>query len=537
MAFRMGIDVGGTNTDAVILNDDLEVVAKTKHHTTDDVMTGIVAVVADVLEQIGDDREKVAYAMLGTTQATNAIVERKRLNKVAAIRIGLPATESIAPMTGWPEELKAAIGDMAYLIHGGNEFDGREIAQLDEERIREICREVAGKATSVAITSVFSPVSTDHEERAAAIVREELGEDMPVSLSYEIGSIGLLERENATILNAALVDVARRTITSFKEALAAEGIDPRVYLGQNDGTLMNVDYALRYPILTIACGPTNSIRGAAYLAHQEDALVVDVGGTTTDVGVLVNGFPRQSSLAVEIGGVRTNFRMPDLISLGLGGGTIIRGIRGADAIVENASGIDMATATKDRGFTVGPDSVGYEITERARIFGGTDTTATDIVVALGHADLGDASAVADIDRTEADTVNARMIEMVEDLIDRMKTSAEPAPVILVGGGSLILPTDLEGGSIVVKPDHYEVANAIGSAIAQVSGEVERIYALEGTTRDAVVEEAKQLAIEDAKAAGADPDTIEIVDLEDVPLAYLPGNATRIRVKAAGNLQL
>src|SRR5699024_9854598 len=106
MAFRMGIDVGGTNTDAVILNDDLEVVAKTKHHTTDAVMTGIVAVVADVLEQIGDDRQKVAYAMLGTTQATNAIVERKRLNKVAAIRIGLPATESIAPMTGWPEELK-----------------------------------------------------------------------------------------------------------------------------------------------------------------------------------------------------------------------------------------------------------------------------------------------------------------------------------------------------------------------------------------------------------------------------------------------
>ena len=146
------------------------------------------------------------------------------------------------------------------------------------------------------------------------------------------------------MLNASLVDVARTTADGFVSALQREGIDARVYFGQNDGTLMAVEYATRYPILTIACGPTNSIRGASYLAKHKNALVVDVGGTTTDVGVLVNGFPRESSIAVEIGGVRTNFRMPDLISIGLGGGTIVR---------------------NDQGITIGPDSVGYRITEGA----------------------------------------------------------------------------------------------------------------------------------------------------------------------------
>src|SRR5699024_10855702 len=87
--------------------------------------------------------------------------------------------------------------------------------------------------------------------------------------------------------------------------------------------LMSVEYTVRYPILTIACGPTNSLRGAAYLSGRSDALVIDVGGTTTDIGVLSHSFPRQSSLAVEIGGVRTNFRMPDIMSVGLGGGTVI----------------------------------------------------------------------------------------------------------------------------------------------------------------------------------------------------------------------
>ncbi|MBO8136949.1 MAG: hydantoinase/oxoprolinase family protein [Desulfotomaculum sp.] len=514
MSYRIGIDVGGTNTDAVILDKNLVPIAKAKTPTTADVTSGIYNAISLVLNQKEVDRSEIKYAMLGTTHCTNAVVERKRLNKVAVIRIGLPATGAIKPLTGWPQDLKEAIGNMYFLVGGGHEFDGREIAPLDEKAIRDIAKQVKGVADSVAITSVFAPVSTDHEKRAAEIIKEELG-DIPVSLSHEIGSIGLLERENATVLNAALVDVARTTAEGFKDALAREGIDAKIYFGQNDGTLMSVDYAVRYPILTIACGPTNSIRGASFLTKHKNALVVDVGGTTTDVGVLVNGFPRQSSIAVEIGGVRTNFRMPDLISIGLGGGTVVR---------EGSEGI-----------TIGPDSVGYRITEAGLVFGGNTLTTTDVVTALGKAAIGDVTKVKDLNQDMLKQTYKKIVSMAEEVVDRMKTSSEPIPVILVGGGSVILPDELVGASEVLRPEHYDVANAIGSAIAQVSGQIERVFSIDELGREGALKMAKDMAIEEAVKAGADPATIEIVEIDDVPLAYMPGNATKIRVKAAGNL--
>lgn len=514
--YRIGIDVGGTNTDAVILDDEFNVIAETKSPTTTDVSEGIYKAMEQVISASGVPRSQIKYAMLGTTHCTNAIVERKRLNSIAIIRIGAPATLAVKPLIGVPEDLRSLLGKYSYIIHGGHEFDGREIMPLDEEALYKIANEIKGHVDSVAITSVFSPVSTDHEERAALILKEVLGENLAVSLSSEIGSVGLLERENATVLNASVVNVAKTTIRGFVNALKEEGIDASVFLGQNDGTLMSVDYALRYPILTVACGPTNSLRGASYLTGHSDAIVVDVGGTTMDIGVLVGSFPRESSIAVEIGGARTNFRMPDLVSVGLGGGTIIR-------IGENDS------------FTIGPDSVGYQITEKAMVFGGDTLTLTDVVVALNKANVGDPSKVSHLDQNLLEKVYASLIEQVEIGIDRMKTSSGPVPVILVGGGSVLIPKELEGASEVIQPPNNGVANAIGSAIAQVSGQVERVFSLDELGREKTLELAKQMAIDEAVKAGADEGSCQIVDIEDVPLAYLPGNATRIRAKAAGSL--
>lgn len=515
--YRIGIDVGGTNTDAVILDEDFNVIAETKTPTTEDVSSGIYKAMREVINASNVPLDAIKYAMLGTTHATNAIVERKRLNAIAIIRLGAPATLAVKPLIGVPDDLRETLGKHVSIVQGGHEFDGREIMPLDEKALYRIAEEVKGHVDSVAITSVFSPVSRDHEERAAEIMREVMGEDLPVSLSCEIGSVGLLERENATILNASVVNVAKTTINGFVNALKEEGIhDARIFLGQNDGTLMSVDYALKYPILTVACGPTNSLRGASYLSGHDNAIVVDVGGTTTDVGVLVGSFPRESSLAVEIGGARTNFRMPDLVSVGLGGGTIVR-------IKENGA------------FTVGPDSVGYRLTEKALVFGGDTLTATDVVVALGKAEIGEPEKVRHLDRSLLEAVYEEMTSMVELAIDRMKTSADPVPVILVGGGSILVPKTLEGASEVIRPTNHGVANAIGSAIAQVSGQVERVFSLDELGREKTLELAKQMAIDEAIEAGADPDRCEIVDIEDVPLAYLPGNATRVRVKAAGDL--
>ena len=514
MSLRIGIDVGGTNTDAVLM-DGLTVVAKIKTPTTEDVTSGITTALRHVLESSGTATGAIAGVMIGTTHFTNAVVERKRLEPTAALRLGLPATAALPPFVDWPDDLADVLGRHAYLVHGGHEFDGREIAPLDMDELRGVAREMRDKGiTAVAVSSVFSPVNTSMEQEAAALIAAEVP-GVSVTVSSDIGRIGLLERENAAILNACLRPLARQTVAAFRQAIAALGISAPLYLTQNDGTLMSADFAEQYPVLTFASGPTNSMRGAAFLSGLKDAMVVDVGGTTSDVGALTHGFPREASVAVDIGGVRTNFRMPDVYSFGLGGGSLVR----------------------EDPLRVGPRSVGYRITQEARVFGGETITASDIAVAAGVAEMGDPARVADLDAELVRAAIDRIQEMTDTAVDRMKTSAEAIPVIVVGGGSVLIARPVAGASEMVKPPHYEAANAVGAAIAQISGEVDRVYALEGRSRADALDDAKAEATQKAIAAGADPATVQIVDVEDVPLTYLPGNATRIRVKAVGDLTL
>lgn len=509
---RIGIDVGGTNTDAVVM-DGKTVVSSTKTPTTANVSDGIVTALKNLVAQSGLDVSRLDGVMIGTTHFTNAVVERRHLQPTACIRLGLPATAALPPMVDWPDDLRQVVGGHYYLAHGGHEFDGREISPFNPSEIRQIAEQIGSKGIqAIAISSVFSPVNTDFEERAAAIVREVLP-GAHITLSSTIGRIGLLERENAAIMNACLRQLAIRTVGGFKAALAELNITAPFYISQNDGTLMNADFATDHPVLTFASGPTNSMRGAAFLSSLKDAIVIDVGGTTTDVGVLQHGFPRVAALAVSIGGVRTNFRMPDTLSIGLGGGSIIQ----SDPL------------------KVGPQSVGYEITSKALVFGGSTLTTTDVIVAAGKAEIGDASRVAHLDKNLLHAVEARIEEMINVVVDRMKTSAAPMPVIAVGGGSILIQRPISGASEVILPGSYSVANAIGAAIAQVGGETDRIFSLTELSRQQALAQAKQEAADRAIAAGADANTVSIVEVEEVPLAYLPGNATRIMVKAVGDL--
>ena len=516
--YKLGIDVGGTNTDAVLIDENRNVIADIKCPTTGDIYDGILDALRTVLSVSGVDKSQIRQAMLGTTQCTNAIVERKNLAPIGILRLGAPATLGIPPMVDWADDIRAICVESA-VIGGGFEYDGKPLAPLDVEAARAFFLRMKEKGVkSIAISGVFSTVRSDHELEVAQLCREVMGEDVHISISSEIGSMGLIERENATILNAALWKVAERFTDGFAQSLQDEGItNADVYLSQNDGTLMTMEHARRYPILTVACGPTNSIRGASYLSHLRDAIVIDVGGTTTDFGVIQNGFPLESSVAVTIGGVRTNFRMPDVVSIGLGGGSIVR-------------------ERPDGTVTVGPDSVGYEITKRALVFGGDTLTATDIAVRLGMYQLGDPSKVAHISEELARKALAAMSAMVEDGIDSMKVSSADMDVILVGGGSIILPEKLSGAAKVVKPEHFGCANAIGSAISKVSGTFEQLINYDEIPRDKALEQAKAQAVELAAAAGAQRDTVEIIEVEDVPLAYYPGNTNRVKVKAAGDLK-
>lgn len=510
---RLGIDVGGTNTDAVLL-DRGEVIAWAKHPTTPDVSSGIFAAVRDVLAQAPLAPPEISAVMLGTTHFTNAVVQRRDLARITVIRLGLPATTSIPPLEDWPDDLRDTVAELAVILPGGHQFDGREIAPLDWQALEQLAGELQRRGVgTAAITAVFSPAVPTHEDAVAEFLTARVPE-LRVTRSREIGRIGLLERENAAALNATLVPLAEQTVRAFQQALSELGLEAPLYLSQNDGTLMTAEFAARYPVLTFASGPTNSMRGAAVLSGLRDAIVLDVGGTTTDGGALVSGFPREASFAVMIVGVRTNFRMPDVVSIGLGGGSLV----GPD------------------GSTVGPQSVGYRLSSEALVFGGSTLTASDIAVAAGRARFGDPSRVAHLPPHVVQRALATIDQRLTELVDSLRTTPAAAPVIVVGGGNVLVPDHLEGASEVVRPPHAAVANAIGAAIAHVSGEIDRIVSLEGQTREAALAAACADARRAAVAAGADPASVTIVEIEEIPIAYLPSNAVRVRVKAVGDLQ-
>jgi N-methylhydantoinase A/oxoprolinase/acetone carboxylase beta subunit len=508
---RIGIDVGGTNTDAVLL-DGARLVAATKTPTTADVTAGVRQALAQLVAQAPAAAHAVQAVVIGTTHFVNAVVERKRLNRVAAVRLCLPASSAVLPFADWPAELREQVAGEVLLLPGGFEVDGREIAPFDEARARDAARRIADAGlTAVAVSGVFSPLRSTHEDRMAAILQEHCP-GVRVTRSHELGRIGLLERENVALLNAALADLAARTVGAFREAIAASGLRAQLLLTQNDGTVMSADLAQAKPVLCFSSGPTNSMRGAAFLGGIRDAMVIDVGGTTSDIGVLVNGFPREANSHVEVGGVRTLFRMPDVLSLPLGGGTCVR----------------------EAPLRLGPDSVGFRLLQEARVFGGATLTATDVAVAQGLIRLGDAARVAELPQALIDGFNAAARARLEAGIDSMKTRAGDVPVVAVGGGAFLIPARLEGVSEVVFVEHHDVANAVGAGMAQIGGEVDQVFA--GLGRERAIDEAVQLARQRAVDAGAAPESIGIVEVEELPLAYMPGDTRRVRVRVSGELR-
>ena len=455
---HIGVDVGGTNTDAVLM-DGVKLVAAVKVPTSPDVTFGIVQSLEELLKHL-PHTGKVDAVMVGTTHFTNALLEQRGLAPTAAIRLSLPATQLLPPLVDWPESLRNAIGGQTHMVRGGHEFDGREISSLDRDELRNTVREMRNQGIrAVAVSGVFSPVNTAHENEAAEIIQAEAPE-MRICISHENGRMGLLERENAAVLNACLGEIAARTIQGIGHALRSLGITAPLYMSQNDGTLMDSEFAGRFPVLTISSGPTNSMRGAAYLSGVTDGVVVDVGGTSTDVGALVKGFPREAAVAVRLAGVRTNFRMPDMVSIPLGGGTVVE----RDPL------------------RIGPESVGYRLSEQALVFGGNTLTASDVAVADGRATIGDPEMVGSLAGLFVSGVMSEIQKRAEVAIDRVKLSQGDVPVILVGGGSILLGDSLAGASSVLRPEHAGVANAIGAAIAQVGGQVERVYSLESMGR-------------------------------------------------------
>ncbi|MYA13705.1 MAG: hydantoinase/oxoprolinase family protein, partial [Acidimicrobiaceae bacterium] len=242
---RLGVDVGGTNTDAVVVDSAGTVLAATKAATTPEPIGGIQSAVAAVLAQV-DDPAALDKAMLGTTHPTNAIIRRQDLDRVGVLRLAAPSSLGIRPSAAWPEDLRDIVIGCSEIVSGGFEYDGTPIAALDEDAVRRFGASCAPEVSAIAVSCAFSPASIDQELRAAELLAEECGADFPVSLSHTVGSLGLLERENATILNASLLTVAKRVVAGFRSTLTEAGLEVESFLTQNDGTLMAVDEADKY---------------------------------------------------------------------------------------------------------------------------------------------------------------------------------------------------------------------------------------------------------------------------------------------------
>jgi N-methylhydantoinase A/oxoprolinase/acetone carboxylase beta subunit len=189
----------------------------------------------------------------------------------------------------------------------------------------------------------------------------------------------------------------------------------------------------------------------------------------------------------------------------------------------------------DDAIAIGPTSVGYRLTTDALVFGGAVLTATDLAVAAGYAKLGDPKAVKMLDRGMVQRGVDEFHWRLADAIDRMKTGPVNLPLLLVGGGAALVGQDLPGIPDVICPDHADVANAVGAAIGQVSGEVDRTYNCGDNGRGAAIEDARSRAIRAAIDAGAEPSSVAVIEMEDIPLQYLPGGARRIVCRAIGDL--
>ncbi|XP_031569251.1 uncharacterized protein LOC116303790 [Actinia tenebrosa] len=517
----IGVDVGGTNTDAAIIKNT-DFICSGKTPTTDDVTSGLERAINSAIDNLpnGYSHQDIKRVNIGTTHFVNAVVQRKDIVPVAVLRICGPASRSVPPFFDSPPDLKKVIAGPYYYLQGGYEFDGQQvISEVDDEEIRRVAKEIHSKGIrNVVINGVFSSVCAAQENHVRDVILQSYS-SISMTLSHEVGLIGYLERENASILNETLKPLCSKTVAAFSLALQRIGLRCPFYLTQNDGTIIRAQKALEFPVLTFASGPTNSMRGAALLSKIKDAIVVDIGGTTSDVGVLNNGFPRQSSTRVRVGGVNTNFRMPDVLSFGLGGGS---------HVMEDK---------KMGHITVGPRSVGYKLEKESRVFGGEVLTATDIAVAASLCDLGDRTKVKGLTKDFKMKTLDVIKKMIEDVIDQVKTSKEDQPVVLVGGGSILVDKtwQLKGASSFHVPPHFQAANAVGAALSKISGIVDTVFHLENRTEQEVKKEAEVLAHKKAVENGADQSTIETVEISAIKLAYLPGNVIHIKVKAVGDL--
>ncbi len=313
MALMLGVDTGGTYTDAVLIEDETDVVASAKALTTrHDLAVGVGAAIDAVMAESGAKAADIAMVSLSTTLATNALVEGQG-GRVGLVFIGFSKRD--LARQGLEEALK---GDPVIALSGGHDHTGSEAKTLDEATLRAELAVHGKTVTGFAVASQFATRNPAHELRVRDIIREMTGK--PVSCSHDLSAkLNGPKRAMTALLNARLIGMIDHLISAVEGLLTTKSIDAPFMVVRGDGALISADQARVSPIETILSGPAASIVGARWLTDEADAIVSDIGGTTTDVAVLRDGRPIIDPQGARVGAFRTMVEAVAMRTTGLGG--------------------------------------------------------------------------------------------------------------------------------------------------------------------------------------------------------------------------
>lgn len=316
---KLGIDVGSTNTDAVLVSESGSLIGTAKHSTSADTLSGVYNCVKELLNVAQVQTSELKGVFIGTTHLLHALVSNQDLANTALLRIVKQDT-LMEPVMDWPKSLKDKVKSVHYVSSSNDykkankcrpKFPAGEYQTLKREIIES-------NIDSVCIVGTLSPLYENEEIAMKRIIASDFP-DLPITTSHQLGTIGYIERENTSLLNAILAKVIRKTLNGLSQLFSDLDIECPYWLIQNDGSVMDVQEAIAHPILTIGSGVANSLRGASALSNYNECIVVDVGGSTIDIGRLRDGRLEEVMVDSSLFGIRIHVAMPRSLSIPFNG--------------------------------------------------------------------------------------------------------------------------------------------------------------------------------------------------------------------------
>ncbi|MFZ3581201.1 hydantoinase/oxoprolinase N-terminal domain-containing protein [Loktanella sp. DJP18] len=441
MGYLLGVDTGGTYTDAAVLDGAAtRVLANAKALTSrPDLSIGVAGAIDAAIAAAGIKAAEVEMVSLSTTLATNALVEGQG-GRVALVFIGFDPDE--LGRAGLEQALR---GDPVIALPGGHSHAGAEVASFDVDALRTALATLTG-VTGFAVAASFATRNPAHELAAAAVIRAATG--LPVTCSHELSAaLGGPKRALTAVLNARLIGMISGLIAAVEAHLAAIGVDARLMVVRGDGALIPAAMARSRPIETILSGPAASVAGAAWLTDTPDALISDIGGTTTDICQLTDGRPRIDPQGAMVGGFRTMVEAVAMRTWGLGGDSTVSVVEGLSGGLRLGPRRVMPVALLAH---THPDLV-HPALDAALAQDGPPMDGAEFVLPLWHA------LPANLDKREA-AVAARLTRGPARMGDVVTTRMEqPALMRLVTRGLAMIAgvTPSDAAHVLNLADHWD----------------------------------------------------------------------------------